>query len=158
MIGQLNYLCILKIVQCHPLHSAGKTFAPAQFRIIPKEEWNKFVLMQLIQSIKLINITCAQCVLNTIMHVSGSTPCRLGACLFLLILVPEDIIKNPQVKPTRSYWISFLNPSVSYRCSSTMMRLILCPKLWYPQKSVKKKTKPKRNTHIAVHNYIIIKL
>lgn len=66
-----------------------------------------------------IIITCAQCVLNTIMHVSGSTPCRLRACWFLRLLVPEDIISSLKISPAKPYSISIENSGVGHHGSAS---------------------------------------
>lgn len=80
--------------------SAGKMCVPQKLRVTPEVRIKQNLInTTYFTSIKLSSITCAQCVVNTIIQVSGSTPCRLRPCWFFLILVPEDIIKFPKVNP-----------------------------------------------------------
>lgn len=73
---------------------------PQKLRVTPEVRIKQTLInTTYFTSIKLSSITCAQCVVNTIIQVSGSTPCRLRPCWFFLILVREDIIKFPKVNP-----------------------------------------------------------
>lgn len=59
----------------------------------PLVQWHRELQSYLDQQRKCNSyITCAQWFLNTIMHVSESTPCRLTACWSLFSVVTDDII------------------------------------------------------------------
>lgn len=79
-------------------YSAWKMYVPRKLGITSEIRMEQIPINTIyFKSIKLSSNTCAQCVVNTIIQVSGSTPCRLRPCRFFLIPVPEDIIKLPKV-------------------------------------------------------------